>query len=148
MAIRYINPADLFRQMEMDMLRHADPSLGTLFFQPAVDIFETDDSLVIRMELPGVKTNKLQIELSADDKTLTISGERLEGEENRGRIRCHHLEIFYGAFQREINLPASVPFDRETITANYRDGLLSVFMPKVVQKPIEKRTIAISSEDS
>ncbi len=149
MAIRYINPADLFRQMEMDMMRQSDPSIGTVFFQPCVDIFETEEALVVKMEMAGVKPSRLQIELSADDRSLTVSGERGEtSEEHLGRVRCHHLEIFYGMFQREISLPASILFDRDKITATYKDGFLTVLMPKKHQCAVEKRTIAISTDDT
>ncbi len=147
MAIRYINPVDIFRQMELEMLRQTDPSIGTVFFQPCVDMYETDAALVIKMELAGVKPSKLQIELSADDRTMTISGERLEsGDEHRDRIRCHHLEIFFGAFQREITLPATVPFDRENISATYKDGFLVISLPKRSAHSPEKRTITITED--
>ena len=147
MAIRYLNPADIFRQMEMEMFRQNDPSIGAVFFQPCVDMYETDQALVIKMELAGVRPNRLQIELSADDRMMTISGERVEAaEEHRDRIRCHHLEIFFGAFQREISLPGSVPFDRESISATYKDGFLIVSLPKCEAKPAEKRTIAITND--
>lgn len=147
MAIRYINPADIFRQMELEMLRQTDPSMGTVFFQPCVDMYETDQALVIKMELAGVRPTKLQIELSADDRSMTVSGERIEPtEEHRDRIRCHHLEIFFGTFHREISLPSSVPFDRESISASYKDGFLVVRLPKRLNKTVEKRTIEISGE--
>ncbi len=147
MAIRYLNPADIFRQMEMEMFRQNDSSIGAVFFQPCVDMYETDVALVIKMELAGIRPNRLQIELSADDRSLSISGERSEGsEEHRDRIRCHHLEIFFGTFQREISLPSSVPFDREAITAKYKDGFLVVFLPKAEAKSTEKRTIQITKE--
>jgi HSP20 family protein len=147
MAIRYLNPADIFRQMEMEMFRQNDPSIGAVFFQPCVDMYETDQALVIKMELAGVRPSKLQIELSADDRLLTISGERIEGsEEHRDRIRCHHLEIYFGEFQREISLPNSVPFDRDDISAKYRDGFLVVSLPKREAKTTEKRTIEITGE--
>jgi len=147
MAIRYINPADIFRQMELEMLRQTDPSIGTVFFQPCVDMYETDLNLIIKMELAGVRPNRLQIELSADDRTMSISGERIEASnEHRDRIRCHHLEIFFGAFQRDIALPSAVPFDREAISANYKDGFLVITLPKRDTRAPEKRTIEISND--
>ena len=77
---------------------------------------------------------------------LTIVGERIEPqEEHRDRIRCYHLEIFFGKFEREIILPTSISFDRDGITANYRDGFLMISLPKRAAKTTEKRTIEISN---
>lgn len=147
MAIRFINPVDLFRQMELEMLRQNDPSMGTVFFQPCVDMYETDSALIIKVELAGIRPNRLNIELSADDRVLTISGERSEAPgEHRDRIQCHHLEIFFGAFEREITLPNSVPFDRDAITAKYRDGFLLITLPKQPARLNETRTIQITNE--
>src|SRR5437899_898303 len=147
MASRDFNPLDLFRQMEMEMRRNAEGVLQTVFFQPCLDMYETDTALVVKMELAGVRPNRLNISLSGDDRLLTISGERTEPqEEHRDRIRCYHLEIYFGAFEREIMLPAGVPFDRDNISATYKDGFLLISLPKISRPHSEKRTIEITTE--
>src|SRR5689334_9603080 len=125
MASRDFNPLDIFLQLETDILRSAEGALRSVLFQPSVDMYETETALVVKVELAGIRANKLNIILSADDRVLTIAGERLEPPaERRDRVRCYHLEIFFGIFEREIILPSNLRFDRDKISANYRDGFL------------------------
>lgn len=146
MASRDFNPLDLIRQIEQDFLRNAESALQIVQFQPHLDMFETADHLVIKMELAGVRPEKIHITLSADDRILTISGERYEpAHDHRDRLCCYHLEIFYGAFSRDIPLPGNVRFDRDNIKASYRDGFLLISLPKRSPSSNEKRTIEISS---
>jgi HSP20 family protein len=110
-------------------------------------MYETAESLVVKLELSGVKPDRINIELSADDRHLTIAGERIEGiEDHRDRLRCYHLEIYYGQFVREIALPGNLRLDRDRIQASYREGFLLVTLPKLPGEPIEKRTIPVTSE--
>ena len=145
MASRNFNPLEVFFQMETDFLRETLPSARLLRFQPGADIYETEAALVIKIELPGVRPDDLHITLSADDRTLTISGERGEmHNEATERIRFYQLEIFYGTFEREISLPSSVRFDREAISANYKDGFLVITLPKREDQSGQTRTIEIT----
>lgn len=131
---------DILRQMEMEMQRLSDEALlsvfgplGTVerFWQPPVDVCETEDALMVKAEIAGVRSDRINVSLSADDRILVISGIRAEDEEERrARVRCYQLEIYYGPFERHITLPPDVPIDRENITATYRDGTLTVCIPK------------------
>jgi len=122
-------------------------AMGGMMFHPSLDMYETADSLVVKLELSGVRPDRINIELSADDHVLTIAGEGIEGvEDHRDRLRCYHLEIYYGQFVREIALPGNLRLDREQIQASYRDGFLLVTLPKLPGEPIEKRTIPVTSE--
>jgi HSP20 family protein len=147
MASRDFNPLDVFLQLETDILRSAEGALRAVRFQPSVDMYETDTALVVKVELAGIRADKLNVTLSSDDRLLTIAGERVEPlEERRNRIRCYHLEIFFGAFEREIVLPGNLRFEREHISANYRDGFLILTLPKRYEEPVGKRTIEINAE--
>jgi HSP20 family protein len=147
MASRDFNPLDVFLQLETDILRSAEGALRAVRFQPSVDMYETETALVVKVELAGIRADKLNITLSADDRVLTIAGERLEpAEERRHRIRCYHLEIFFGTFERDIVLPSNLRFDRENISANYRDGFLVLSLPKRAENPAGKRVIEVSAE--
>jgi len=147
MASRDFNPFDLFRQLDRDMRTTSGAAMGGMMFHPSLDMYETADSLVVKLELSGVRPDRINIELSADDHVLTIAGERIEGvEDHRDRLRCYHLEIYYGQFAREIALPGNLRLDREQIQASYRDGFLLVTLPKLPGEPIEKRTIPVTSE--
>jgi HSP20 family protein len=117
------------------------------FWQPAIDIHETQTHLLVKMELAGARAEELNVSLSPDDRVLTVSGVRSEGQSDRDkRMRCHQLEIYFGPFERAIGLPG-IPVNREEIKASYRDGFLLVSLPKRqgADKP-QKRTIPIDNE--
>ena len=92
---------------------------------PAVDVFDTEDSVVLKAELPGMKVDDIQIEV--DDNVLTLKGERTF-EERVDEERFYRVERRYGAFQRSLALPQGVKADE--IQATYEDGVLQVTVPK------------------
>jgi HSP20 family protein len=92
---------------------------------PALDVREDADNFVIRAELPGLKRE--EIEVSLHDGTLVISGERTVEKLDEG-VEFHRQERHYGKFQRALTLPAPVAADK--IKAQYKDGLLTVTLPK------------------
>jgi HSP20 family molecular chaperone IbpA len=143
MAKHDFDPIKTFLQLESDLRLRTAVMPRTLQFHPSLDMFETASALVIKMELAGVQPERLAITLSADDRALTVAGERREAqEEHEDRIRCYHLEIYFGKFEREIALPKEMRFDREHIMANYHDGFLVITLPKRA----EKRTIEIRND--
>jgi HSP20 family protein len=143
MAKYDFDPLKAFLQLESDLRLRAAAVPRTLQFLPSLDMYETASALVIKMELAGVQPERLTITLSAEDRVLTVAGERREAkEEHEDRIRCYSLEIYFGKFEREIALPNDMRFDREHITANYRDGFLVITLPKRA----EKRTIEIRND--
>ncbi len=97
----------------------------TSAWQPAVDVFEGKDAIKIVAELPGVKPE--DVRLSLENNLLTIRGEKKQEAEERSE-RLHRYERSYGSFERAFVLPSSV--DGEKISAEYRDGVLTVLVPK------------------
>jgi HSP20 family protein len=98
---------------------------------PAVDVWETDSELVLSFDLPGIPEDKINVEL--DDNVLTVSGERERTHEHSNE-RFYRFERRYGTFSRSVTLPAGVT--EKDITANYKDGVLEVRVPKPEeQKP-------------
>jgi HSP20 family protein len=95
---------------------------------PAVDLADTDAAVVVKAELPGVKGDDIDIAVLGN--TLTISGEKTEADEDKGE-NYYHVERRYGSFRRDIPLPAGV--DPDKVEANYRDGVLTVTLPKSEQ---------------
>ncbi len=95
---------------------------------PAMDLVETDDSLVLRADLPGVDRDDIAIEVK--DGVLTVSGERRTGHEDRGE-GYHRVERSFGRFSRSLGLPKGVSAD--SVSASYEDGVLEVKMPKPVE---------------
>ncbi len=144
MARREYNPLDVFLLLDSDIGRMPVNAQRAVQFQPAIDMYETAAALVVEMELAGIVPERLSITLSADDRILSVTGERREPQaEQRERTRCYHLEIFFGQFERQIVLPSTVAFDRDNITAHYRDGFLIIALPKRAEPRHEKRVIEI-----
>lgn len=92
----------------------------------AGDVFEDDDNIVVRLEVPGLNKDDLRIELR--DDVLTVAGEkRFQREVNQGRYRL--LQCAYGSFSREMQLPARVKAGSNP-KAVYRDGVLRIELQK------------------
>lgn len=92
---------------------------------PSLDLSETAESLQIRTDMPGINAEDIDIEIS--DNTIRISGERKEEQEEKGKT-YHLVERRAGKFERTLTLPCAVQEDK--ITAEYRDGVLTVTLPK------------------
>ena len=94
---------------------------------PAIDLFEKKDSYVVRAELPGVAREN--IDITFEKNILTISGQKHSMTESKDEeIRVHAAERVSGAFSRSLRLPEYI--DGEQIAAEYKDGLLTVTVPK------------------
>jgi HSP20 family protein len=92
---------------------------------PAVDIYETEDEIVLTDELPGLADQEVEIKL--EDNTLTIKGDRKFEKETKEE-NYHRIERAYGSFYRSFSLPHYV--DQENIKAEQTHGVLKVRMPK------------------
>jgi HSP20 family protein len=98
---------------------------------PPVDVWETEDQLVLSFDLPGIPEDKIAVEL--EDNVLTVSGER-ERTTERSSERFYRFERRYGTFSRSVTLPQGVRED--AIEAAYTDGVLEIRVPKPEeQKP-------------
>ena len=115
-------PNRLERLLEEPLLREGWPLKAWI---PPCDIFETDHELVMKFELPEVK--KEDVEVKLEQNVLTLRGER-KFEENTDRENYHRVERHYGEFMRSFNVPMYV--DAEKITAEFKDGVLTVTLPK------------------
>jgi len=94
-------------------------------WEPPVDIYETDDALVLEVELPGVSTDAISVELH--EHTLRLSGERTREPAVKGG-HYQRQEARYGAFQRAFRLPTIV--DQAKVKATYKNGVLALRLPK------------------
>jgi len=113
---------------------------------PAVDVWEADNEVVLSFDLPGIPEDKITVEL--DDNVLTVSGERERTQEHTSE-RFYRFERRFGTFSRSVTLPAGVT--ESDITANYKDGVLEVRVPKPEeQKPkrIQVGTQAIEGKST
>lgn len=115
--------------------RHAQLFNG---WTPALDLYQTNDDVVAVIELPGMR--KEDIEISLHDGMLTISGERKsEGADNDKNGRT---ERFVGKFRRSISLPTRV--DVNEVNAAYKDGILTVTLPKAEEAKPKQIKVNIS----
>lgn len=150
----WLRPQGALREMEeeIDRLfeeafgRRAWPTVGrrwrpvieTRGWAPAVEMFDKEDKLVVRAELPGVEKEDVDVSIVRD--TLIIRGERKAEEEIKEEdyYCCEHA---YGSFYRAISLPTNVETDK--IEASYKDGVLEVTLPKAKEAQPKKVEVKV-----
>jgi HSP20 family protein len=102
-----------------------ESALTTASFIPAVDIYEDDKKVVLKLEVPGIEEKDLDV--SVENRTLTVKGERkFEKEEKEENF--HRVERRYGSFFRAFTLPSTV--DAENVAASYNAGVLKLELTK------------------
>jgi HSP20 family protein len=106
-------------------------------YAPRVDVVENKENFVVRAELPGMK--KDEVKLTLENNVLTLSGEKRH-EEKRDEDNYHLQETRYGKFERSFRLTDNV--DRSNIAADYKDGVLTITLPKT--KESQSKQIAIT----
>ena len=107
---------------------------------PALDVWETDDELVLAVDLPGIEEKDVTIEV--DDGVLTVTGQR----ERRVEVKDEHFARFerrYGTFSRSVTLPAGI--DESTIKAAFDGGVLQIHVPKPEER--KPKRIQIGAEN-
>lgn len=119
-------------------LRWRTPEVFTTGFG-ALDVEEDDEGLTFKADLPGMDPKDVSVE--AKDGVLTIQGERTAEKEEENKI-YHRYERTYGSFCRSFNLPKNV--DAEKIEAKYKDGVLTVRVPKVEEAKPRKIEVEAS----
>lgn len=116
--------------------RGDDKELASSTWAPAVDIFETENELVMSAEVPGIDEKDIEIKL--EDNTLTLKGERKFEKETKEE-NYHRIERSYGSFYRAFTLPNSVDLDK--IHAEHENGILKITLPK--RQEIKPRNVKI-----
>lgn len=128
---RWLDPFDLVTDLQDDINRLFSSSLrksqhSTLSdFLPCVEVHEDENSFTIHVDSPGI--DKKDIDISVTGNTVTVKGER-KIEEKKKEKGYFYSERRYGSFQRSLELPTEV--DSEKISANYKDGVLEIVVPK------------------
>lgn len=105
-------------------------------WRPAVDIYEKENGIVLKAELPGIE--KKDISIDVKDRVLTLKGDRAAESETEGK-NYYRRERTYGEFQRVFTLPEGV--NAEDIKADFKDGVLEVHIPKAEVEEPKKITI-------
>ena len=105
----------------------------------AVDMYQTDDEVVVKAAVPGIKAEDVQISVTGD--VLTIKGETKEKSEVKEKA-YHIREQRWGAFERSVSLPTAVMSDKAR--AEFEDGVLTVTLPKA--ESVKPRTITVKAK--
>lgn len=125
MSITHTDPLASLRMFEDAFSRLlSEPRTGRPW-SPAVDIFETENSLVLKADIPDVDLK--DIEVKVENQTLTVKGER-KFEQDPKTKGYHRIERSYGTFVRSFALPETV--DTEKVGAQYKNGVLAITLPK------------------
>jgi HSP20 family protein len=124
----------LFREAFSSQL--GETELSTRSWAPPVDIYETEDAIILKAELPGVDPK--DVEVRVEDNTLYLKGERKFEKEVKEQ-NYHRVERSYGSFARSFSLPNSISTDK--VKAEFKDGLLTLTMPK--REEAKPKTIKI-----
>ncbi|KAF0218460.1 MAG: HSP20 family [Geobacteraceae bacterium] len=146
MAIVKYNPFGELRAMQEQMNRlldlawnrEAGEELKEGIWQPPVDIYEDENSVVIKAELPGVDQNDIQVKI--EDSTLTLRGER-KLDQTVKKENFHRVERYYGSFQRSFSLPHTV--DQEKVKASCEKGILTITLPKKEETRPKQITVEV-----
>jgi len=101
---------------------------GWSAFSPQVDIVDSEKEIKVSVELPGLDEKDIEVTLSRD--TLTISGEKHQEKEDKGK-NYYRMERSYGSFKRAIPIPCEVK--AEAIDATFKNGVLSIVLPKATE---------------
>ncbi len=100
---------------------------------PSLDLVETADKIEVRIDVPGMKPEDIDVQLA--NGVLTISGERKDEKEEKGKT-FHRVERRYGSFSRSVCVPAAVTDDK--VDAQYHDGVLTVTLQKTDEAKAKK----------
>ncbi len=120
-----------------------DESLTTSSFAPAVDVYEDEHKVTLKIEVPGI--DEKDIDVRVENNTLTVHGERkIEKEEKEENYR--RVERQYGSFTRTFTLPTTV--DTDNVAATYDKGVLKVNLPKKAEAKPKQIKVNVGSEKS
>jgi HSP20 family protein len=125
MSLTHFDPLASIRLFEDAFTRAVSEPSANRPWSPAVDIYETENELVLKADLPDVDLNNIDVRV--ENQTLTISGQRKFEQEQSGK-GYHRIERSYGNFVRSFAVPNT--FDTEHIVAGFNNGVLSVTLPK------------------
>ncbi len=106
---------------------------------PLMDVAETNESIIVKAELPGIDPKG--VDISITDDNLTIKGEKHEEKEEKEK-HFHRVERSYGSFSRTINLPKSVNINK--VKAEYQNGILEINLPKKEETKAKKIEVKIT----
>lgn len=146
---RALSPFEEMEKRFEEFIKRPFPLMGPSWFprlrmpemeeiSPTVDIFEEGDNVVVKAEIPGMK--KEDIDVNITDDTITISGEKKK-EEKVEKKDYYRVERSYGSFSRSFRLPKEVQTDKAKAT--FKDGVLEITVPKTEEAKKKEKKVPI-----
>ena len=131
---------DRMNRLFRESFEGQEQSLSTSSFAPAVDVYEDEHNVALKIEVPGI--DEKDIDIRVENNLLTVHGERkIEKEEKEENFR--RVERQYGSFTRTFTLPNTV--DTENVQANYDKGVLKINLPKKAEAKPKQIKVNVSS---
>lgn len=127
---------EFFNSFSLSPFEAFNESFGA--FSPRVDVSESDKEIKVSAELPGLDENDIEVSLAHN--VLTISGEKKEEKEDKGK-NYYRMERSYGSFRRSIPLPAEVEPDQ--VDAQFKKGVLTITLPKTAEAQSKKIAVKV-----
>jgi len=127
-------------RLMQEFSRGTDELLTSGTFVPPVDIYEDENSITLKVEVPGMNEKDLDIKL--ENSTLTVSGER-KFEQEQKEENFHRIERRYGSFSRSFTLPNTV--DAENVQASYENGVLNIKLAKRAEAKPKQIKVSVGS---
>ncbi|NLM09633.1 MAG: Hsp20/alpha crystallin family protein [Clostridiaceae bacterium] len=131
-----------FKEIDRDMIKFMENMPSFSFsgksISPRVDVYEIEDKIVVKAEIPGVSKEDLNIYVN--ENSIRLSGQTRREKDFRDE-NAYHSERYYGSFSRTIPLPVEVK--SEAANASYKDGILSITLPKAESAKGRRRKIDI-----
>jgi HSP20 family protein len=138
-AREMVSLRDAMDRLFDDAFMRPSSQMGSNWQAPAVDMYQTDDEIVIKAALPGIKADEVQISVTGE--ALTLKGEVKQEEETQEKA-YHIREQRWGAFERTIMLPTDVVADKAK--ADFEDGILTISLPKAEE--VRPKTITVKAK--
>ncbi|MBL0176238.1 MAG: Hsp20/alpha crystallin family protein [Ignavibacteria bacterium] len=145
MTLTRWNPATEFNALQREVNRlfngispktRQSEEYDSAVWTPMVDITEDAEQYSLHFDIPGIE--KKDVKMNFADNTLTVSGDRASLDEQKG-LTCHRVERAFGKFYRSFTFPTMV--NAEKISAGYKDGVLTVTVPKAEESKPKQITI-------
>ena len=132
---------DRMNRLFRDSFGDREEALTTSSFAPAVDVYEDEHNITLKVEVPGIEEKDIDVRI--ENNTLTVHGERkFEEEEKEENYR--RVERQYGSFTRSFTLPQTV--DQESVSANYDKGVLNIKLAKKAEAKPKQIKVNVGSE--
>ena len=132
---------DRMNRLVRDSFGDGQEALATTSFAPAVDVYEDEHSVTLKIEVPGI--DEKDIDVRIENNTLTVHGER-KYEEQEKEENYRRIERQYGSFTRSFTLPSTM--DTNSVSANYDKGVLKIKLAKKAESKPKQIKVNVGSE--